>query len=679
MDLFYKRYLFDKHILVSESGRKSKYAPQAVLAFASMLAIRIGKGKEMATKGLIEFAASRLGRYVPPSFYRGFPETVRKLTPVELFFDQYLHYVSTYGFDNFDEPGYSLFEEEFTRSAFKEDVIVKDFDIVNEKDAIEEIKTYVNNLLSSTRPLAVHHYELVKCAIADYGVVIEKCACKDTAIKLLLDTQNVEYARFLRLSDFTKVVETLNFMRYDSINFKKLNLKNKDRVFLSKILDFMFAQGKINEKDCFEKQQSWCAYLHHIHYKPKCEEAKAFLSKMRTGKNESAYSEFEQLMSEGDVQKATELLIKEKGSAGFMRKVNYILSRCTSEEQVEFVMSNIETKNSLVIIQLLIQYACYKRECARSFKFTRFNRLVQHAETKEEAKNRKSYIPSPIVSQIVDILEQNLQRNLKGKLGKVYVSEDMKNIALPLQEGTSMGGFGTLPTGSKIILPDGKKLRAFTYWENVNDIDLSMIGVDENLRQHEFSWRNMSSQQSKAVTFSGDETAGYEGGSEFFDIDFDEMIKLYPKMRYYVFCDNVYSATDFSECLCRAGYMVRDVEDSGEVFEPKTVATSYAIDCKSTFAYMFALDIKNRHIIWLNKARESNQIVAGKTQMAFLLDYLTLTDVINVHSLFTMLASEIVDNPSLADVVVTDEEVETKEGALLIRSYDSDKILPLIN
>lgn len=65
--------------------------------------------------------------------------------------------------------------------------------------------------------------------------------------------------------------------------------------------------------------------------------------------------------------------------------------------------------------------------------------------------------------------------------------------------------------------------------------------------------------------------------------------------------------------------------------------------------------------------------------MAFLLDYLTLTDVINVHSLFTMLASEIVDNPSLADVVVTDEEVETKEGALLIRSYDSDKILPLIN
>ena len=125
--------------------------------------------------------------------------------------------------------------------------------------------------------------------------------------------------------------------------------------------------------------------------------------------------------------------------------------------------------------------------------------------------------------------------------------------------------------------------------------------------------------------------------------------------------------------------MMRDVQDSGEVFEPKTVTSSYLINCESTFAYMYAIDVENREIIWLNLAKDSNQIIAGLDDNSFLFDYFNITDVINVYSFASMLATEVVYDSTLADVVVSDHALPTKEGATVIHSYDTDVILTLLN
>ena len=197
----------------------------------------------------------------------------------------------------------------------------------------------------------------------------------------------------------------------------------------------------------------------------------------------------------------------------------------------------------------------------------------------------------------------------------------MKKYAVPLQENTSQGGFGVLPKGSRIPIPDTKKIRAFTYWEKVNDIDLSVFGMDDKGNRIEFSWRTMSSKQSDAITFSGDQTSGYNGGSEYFDIDLSKFRARYPKTHYLIFCDNVYSGIPFSSCFCKAGFMNRDLIDSGEVYEPKTVKSSFLINTESTFAYLFGIDLKTNELIWLNIARDSSVNVAGTTNMDFLTDY----------------------------------------------------------
>ncbi|MCR4689834.1 MAG: hypothetical protein K5739_00610, partial [Lachnospiraceae bacterium] len=234
--------------------------------------------------------------------------------------------------------------------------------------------------------------------------------------------------------------------------------------------------------------------------------------------------------------------------------------------------------------------------------------------------------------------------------------------------------------GSRIRVDVGeKKLRAFTYWEKVDDIDLSVFGISEEGRRIEFSWRTMAGNNSKAITYSGDQTSGYNGGSEYFDIDLDAFKIRYPDIRYLIFCDNVYSRVPFDKCICRAGYMTRDRNDSGEVYEPKTVQSAFRIDCNSMFAYLYGFDLETNELIWLNMARDSSAGVAGTTDMGFVLDYFGITRIINVHSFFEMMATELVDDRSEAEVVITDKECETPDGAEVIREYDFEKMIALMN
>ncbi|MBP3869958.1 MAG: hypothetical protein J6E46_03160, partial [Faecalicoccus sp.] len=305
--------------------------------------------------------------------------------------------------------------------------------------------------------------------------------------------------------------------------------------------------------------------------------------------------------------------------------------------------------------------------------------MTVHMETKEESAKRKSILSSDRVDLLMSLIKNSLKKVYADRLNKVYIDPDMKKIALPIQEGTSASGYGILPKGSHLSIPEGKKIRAFTYWEKVNDIDLSVIGLCEDGSQKEFSWRSMWNKQSDVITYSGDETSGYNGGSEYFDIDIPAFKKKYPHITHLVFCDNVYSFKPFSECICTAGYMLRDAKDSGEIFEPKTVKTSFTINSDSRFAYLFAIDLMNHEFIWLNIGRDSSVNVAGTTAMNYLRSYFDIISVMNLYDFFSMIAKETVDDVSKADVVVTDKVVNVTEDVEVIRSTDVERIMALMN
>ena len=680
MDTIFEDALFAKHILVNDSGRKEN-TMEILFSLANLFNIRITAGQKLASMDMIRTAERCLGRNVPPAFYQGFPQSVREMAPEALLFDQLIHYWHSYVLGDLSEAGVSLLEQEFQRTAFREKAEIKDFVILSENEAWDVLQNMVEDLLASSRPLSESQFELVKKMVVEYRYQPESCASKDTAMKLLLLTRDRDphFASFLQLSDVIRVLDTINFEEYHNRDIHKLNLRNQDRKFITRLIDFFFEEGTCNVIDCFEKKKAWNGLLHHIHYKPVNDAAQAFVDAIRSSENLSVYAQFEKKMLSADIQGAVHTLRKGKGAGAVLRKLSYILSRCQSKEDVEAVLKNLQTGNAIILMQLIRDYSRKQLRTMRTIKFTKHNRLRVHQETPEEFRNRKSWVSSDVRQMVYDVLRENLAQVLKDRVGKVYIDPAMEKIALPLQETASSGGYGVLPKGSRIPVTFGKKIRCFTYWEKVNDIDLSVIALTGDNRQIEFSWRSMWGRQSEAVTYSGDQTRGYNGGSEFFDVDIDAFRLEYPNAKYLVFCNNVFSGTPFSDCICRAGYMDRDVLDSGEIFEPKTVSTSFTITSESTFAYLFGLDLKTRELVWLNVARDSSCIVAGATPLAFLKEYFHETEIFNMADFFAMMATEIVEDPAQADIVVSDAAHSLKDGAEQIHSYDFTRVLALMN
>ena len=662
MNSILKNFLFDKHVLVNDKLLGSDQVA-TIYTLRNKLNIRITDGFEFAEPDMIAYAAHKLGDYIPEPFYRGFPRSVRELTPDALAYDQLVHYTMTYGFGNFEEVGHSVFERVLERSCYSEKNDPKDFRIMSEHQAVEYLKDMADEMLKSTRPINDEMMNTIIYLVKEYDYMPENISGKQNAINMLLYTQDAKFCKFIQLPDVIKLVDTLSYVRHGNERMNKLHLTNQERKFVTRVLDQLLLKPVNFDvvRTCIEKRDTWKGLLHHIHYAPKTESGKAAIFTIYDEDIRSAYSSFQKAMKSPVMDKASaaRYLKSMKGNGALLRNLNYILS---SGGNVSGVLNAVDAENPLVIIQLQNMFREYN-EGPRTFRYIRHNRVRTFNE-----RERKHFLPKETRDLVVTSLEDKLKASLSGKAGKVYIAPGMEKIAVPVNLSAGESGFGIMPTGSRIPLPEGKKIRAFTYWEKVNDIDLSCFGISDE-RRVEFSWRTMRYQQSQAVTYSGDETSGYNGGSEYFDIDLDAMKEEYPDVNYIIFCNNVYSDVDFSECVCRAGWMARDTEDSGEIYEPKTVQSAYTINAKSTFCYLYAIDIEKREIIWLNIANSSRLRVAGMSELDWLKSYFNTCETMNMRKLFEYAAEEVVSSPDEADLVVGDVKTDKEQ----IRSYEFEK------
>ena len=664
-----------------ETPAISSHPAEALIALAHFAEIRITEHPELANLHMLEVAARNLGKDVPEPFMRGFPESALKLTSEQLLIDQLINYFITYDLGDMSQRRHSLLEEFYGRSAFAENVEPKLFAIVTPEKAEQLLARAVDGFLASSRPLSDASFAVLVQYLRDNDRLPSACASKDTACRLILEMREARFADLLVLPDIIRLVEWMIELGYpdSGMTLKKLSLKNRDRKLVTAVIDRQFERGGCDIATCLEKKRAWNGLLHHIHYRPRCPEAQTLCNAVRGHVARSAYSEFEQRMSALDVRGATDALLASKGPVAVLRNLNYLLSRCASDADIDYVLNSVETRNKIVLAQLLTHFYANARS-ERTFKFVRLNKMNVFNESQEAAKKRKSVLANEIALKASLRMESLLKGACHGTLGKVYVDGSLRNIALPLQEAASMGGFGTLPQGSRLPVPADKKLRAFIYWEKVDDIDLSCFALDDQGQMTEFSWRTMADSQSESLTFSGDVTSGYDGASEYFDVDLSLFKRANADKRLIVFSANVFTPdVKFSECICRAGYMLRDLDDSGEVFEPKTVKSSFAINCNSAAAHLFALDLKENAIVWLNLAENSMRRIAGDADMTFLLEYTDATDAINLRDFAQMLATEVVDAPEDADVVFSDEVLDLRADQEQIRSTDTARIVELLN
>lgn len=696
MEQIFKDFLFNKNILVKDSYEVNDKEERDLLCTALMAnyGYNVVSGKEFMDRRIYTFVHDKLDTKPVEPFYRGFPESVKKLCPNELLFDQLLSYYRTYGLNDFSEEQHSVCESPVERIALLKSFKTVNVKILTECEAKNVLKDYISDLCSGTRPVSVEQYNIILKYVNTYGYVRIKSS--DIAIKLLIDTRKLSIADNLRLNEFPKIVEQLNYKVYNNKKVKKLNLKNQDRKFLTKVLNGLILKAEDNFVDeavlCVEKRAVWKGILHHLHYHNEelckyiyCEEFRSTLAV------------FESFMRNGDVTGALDLLIDEKGINFALRNINYIVSRAGTDDlkSIKKLLDiNIGEVSKTVLMQLILSYTYYDFEKDyKVYSFNKFNLKRVHKQTDYEFFHYKTILNEAQVNFLKNYFtEAFFKRCADVKAGNVFVDERMKNIAFPIDTATSNGGVGSLPSGSKIDLPKDGIIRAFTYWEKVNDIDLSCTLFDKDFNRIKIfnwsSWRDRNYRDGKwdinAITFSGDQTSGYNGGSEYFDIDIDKLKSNYPYGRYLVFNNNVFSNGTFADCYCKAGFMIRDKFNSGEVYEPKTVQTSYLIDAKSSECYLFAIDLIERKMIWLNANIDSSARVTGTVNAKCLLKYFNILNDFNVYNVFSKIGTNInsiEECTSENDIVIVPEITEetAKLKCTVITPQDTEKMLKVVS
>jgi hypothetical protein len=175
-------------------------------------------------------------------------------------------------------------------------------------------------------------------------------------------------------------------------------------------------------------------------------------------------------------------------------------------------------------------------------------------------------VPAADRDRLIAALDAETRRRLPAP-GPLLVDPDVLDVALPLSGRATASGFGVLPRGS-VSEVDGGLLRFFVYWKeagNRTDYDLSALLLHSDYSTD--CWLSYTALTAVGGEHSGDVTEAPDGASEFIDLSLDRVRGTFivPQV-------NIFAGESFEEVEeSFFGFMLRDGEQKGRPFEPRTV------------------------------------------------------------------------------------------------------------
>jgi hypothetical protein len=328
------------------------------------------------------------------------------------------------------------------------------------------------------------------------------------------------------------------------------------------------------------------------------------------------------------------------------------------------VINKVPTNVLLSIINKIKSYSNYNMyvPATKNFKF-----YVKPNTNNFDSYNYESF---NIIESII-IKELRNRFSKKEKLGKVYMSENLKNFNIPYQMRSTSKSDKVIARFSKFDIPKNKSIiRTFIHWKNLPtlriDVDSSFAILDENghVLDH-CSYTRIKSYYGTMI-HSGDITDAPNGATEYIDLHIEKTIERIPEARYVLM--SVYSYTgqkmkDIPECF--AGWMLRENEESGEIYEPKTVENKFYFHNDGTSVIPLCIDLLERKIICLDINTKATGIGKNIERDNHRLSYLIKglpgkMNYMNLYELFELHKDryEIVNKPEDADIVFDDLSVE---------------------
>ncbi|WP_225847742.1 TerD family protein [Streptomyces sp. HPF1205] len=273
-------------------------------------------------------------------------------------------------------------------------------------------------------------------------------------------------------------------------------------------------------------------------------------------------SRVEELLAARDVTGAAELLKAAPGK--LFRSLDQLLRDALTQDERDAVMARAEQVVSgvsgRVVLSVLEHLHNRAERTGRRRVFV--NRLGRAWVTDDT----RPPVPAPERKRLIAALEAELRRRLPTT-GRLLIDPDILDVALPLSGKATASGLGVLPRGS-VSPVDGELLRFFVYWKQTElrtDFDLSALLLKGDYSTH--SWLSYTNLRNVEGEHSGDITDAPDGASEFINLRLGAV-----RAKYIVPQVNIYAGEGFEEVEeSFFGFMLREAEQKGRPFEPRTV------------------------------------------------------------------------------------------------------------
>ncbi|MBS9784125.1 TerD family protein [Candidatus Gracilibacteria bacterium] len=507
-------------------------------------------------------------------------------------------------------------------------------EFVDEKEAQERVKKYLQDILYSKSSIKESLHTEVEFLLDYFGVDeidFEKVVFKEIQAfisKFLWN--NGEYGILKNLIKTpTDILRLLASLTHSDIslatNIKFPKFKRAQRRF---ILETLEKSGDLTD-DFHKYKNLWKRlgeYLHPREYAGRYPKTAEYFQKIREGKLETFNAKLEKSLQEKDIQEVLDLVGSRAGIFG--RKLHEILEKGSEKtdeilEKFEKIASKIELKNLLIL-----------KKYFGTIETSNYRTIINKKGKIKVLENRKNRLSKVTLKQIDTILQKTILSKLENnspfceneEKKKVFLSEDLKNIMIPLSSRKALDGYYTCGRGSQFDIDMNKTLRLFTYWKEDNfrtDVDLSVIFFDEDFNEKgHVSYTNL---KSEGIVHSGDIQSAPHGAVEYIDLDlkkFQSKKPFFPRkeknIRYISVQIYKYSGDDFEDIECFAGWQMREKIDSNyKSFDEKTVANKFDLYGKGSYFMPLIVDVELGKIIYtdlsINAANNYNNVVFNRS------------------------------------------------------------------
>lgn len=273
-------------------------------------------------------------------------------------------------------------------------------------------------------------------------------------------------------------------------------------------------------------------------------------------------SRVEELLADGDVVAAAELLASAPGR--LFRALDRLLRGARTEREraaVTAVAERVAPRVSGRVLLSVREHLADRRSpsAARRVFVNRLGRAWVAPDTRQPVPERET-------ERLAAALDAEIGRRLPCP-ERLLVDPDVLGVALPLSGRATAAGLGVLPRGS-VSPVDGELLRFFVYWKEARettDFDLSALLLDSGYGTK--SWLSYTQLSSVDGKHSGDITSAPEGASEFIDLRLGAVRGTFIVPQVNIFAGEGFETVEESFF----GFMLREGEQRGRPFEPRTV------------------------------------------------------------------------------------------------------------